>query len=128
MVSESGADVESVAASLRADRAETSVFLEVLATKLEDALPDLTEVTRSGGRFGRPRRVDAVRVNLGERSFFLARAGASVRAEVEHRVRGVRLSGNEVDVEGWLQALAEALTAAASTETRAREALGRLLS
>ncbi|MHB2021926.1 MAG: hypothetical protein ACYCO3_01145 [Mycobacteriales bacterium] len=128
MVPEPSTDVELVAASLRADRTDTGVFVEVLAAKLEQALPDFTEVERSGGRFGRPRRVDAIRVNLGERSFRLVRSGSAIRTEVEHRVRGVRLSGNEVGAEEWLQALAEALTAAAATETRTREALARLLS
>lgn len=120
-------DVDTVAASLRADRAEAGVFLEVLAGKLADALPDATQVTRTGGRFGRARHVERIEVDIGERAFVLGRERASLRAEVEHRVRGVRLSGTEVDVDEWLRALAAALTEAAASESRAREALGRLL-
>lgn len=119
--------VEAIAAALRADRADTDVFLEVLAGKLEAALPGLAEVRRTGGRFSRQHRVQAVAVELGERCFRLERSGASVRAEVEHRVRGVRLSGQQTDVDSWLAELAAALNEAAATESQAREALGRLL-
>jgi hypothetical protein len=126
-VQEPEADVEAVAAALRADRADTDVFLEVLAAKLEDALPGFAEVRRSGGRFGRGRHVESLRVEVGERCFRLDRSGTAVRAEVEHRVRGVRLSGQQTGIDEWLAALAGALTEAAATESRAREALGRLL-
>ena len=40
-----------LAASLRADAADLKTFMEVLATKLSDALPNMVRVEREGGLF-----------------------------------------------------------------------------
>jgi hypothetical protein len=125
-------DVDAIAASLRADRSENETFIEVLAAKLEDALPGLAEVQRSGGRFGRPKRVEEIAVTVGDARFILragpaGRAAGSAEAEVEHRVRGIRLSGERVNVEQWLGALAQALADAAVQQTETRNALQKLL-
>jgi hypothetical protein len=104
------------------------VFLEVLAGKFTDALAGLTTVDYSGGRFGRKRRVEQVAVSFGERRFTLRARPGGVAAEVAHEVRGVRLSGREVSLDEWLRLFAEELSRYAVTETRGREALGRLLS
>lgn len=122
-------DVDAIAASLRADRSENETFIEVLAVKLEDALPGLVQVQRTGGRFGRPKRVEEIAVTVGDARFILRPdwAGGSAEAEVEHRVRGIRLSGERVSVEQWLAALAQALADAAVQQTETRNALQKLL-
>ncbi|HVA60622.1 MAG TPA: hypothetical protein VNG13_08820 [Mycobacteriales bacterium] len=122
------ADVDALAASIRADSADLSVFLEVLAAKFEDALPNLTTVDRSGGRFGRRSRVERVSVGIGDRKFLVARASTGVTSEIVHEVRGVRLSGDQVDFDTWSRALATELALYATAESRGREALSRLLS
>jgi hypothetical protein len=37
-------DIDAIAAALRADTADSGLFLDVVAMKLYDALPDLTQV------------------------------------------------------------------------------------
>jgi hypothetical protein len=120
-------DVDLVAASLRADTTDLAIFVDVLASKLEAALPGLATVRRSGGLFSKRRSVDNIVVALGEQRFTLSCRGGGLAAEVEHLVRGVRLSGEPVDLDTWLQRFSQALTKYAETERRGREALAKLL-
>ena len=45
-------DIELVTASLRADASDLGTFVEALAVKLEEALPNGVRVVRRGGLFG----------------------------------------------------------------------------
>lgn len=122
-------DVDLLAATLRADLDDLDVFVEVLASKLEESLPGMVAVERGGGGlFGRgQKRVESVAVSLGDRQFTLTRRGRSVRTEVVHAVRGVRLSGDEVPADEWLSQLAQEMAAYAQRNATARSAIERLL-
>ena len=116
-----------IAAALRADTADFDVFLDVTASKLEDALPEHTTVTRGrwfGHRRGRAREVE---VRIGEEVFKLTRQGHGVQATVSHVVHGVTLATTNVPVDAWLGRLAAALAKYADGQARGREALERLL-
>jgi hypothetical protein len=119
----SGDDIDLIMAALRADTADLSMFLDVIALKLSDALPAHTRVERSGWP---RRRVRAVSVDLDERCFRLQRVHG-IHADIAHVVRGVTLSTQRVDVDEWLRALAKSLASFASSQARGREALDRLL-
>jgi len=110
-------------AALRADTADLSMFLDVIALKLSDALPGHTRVARSGWP---RRRVRSVTVDMDDRQFRLQR-GHGIQAEVAHVVKGVTLSTQRVDVDEWLRALAKSLSTFAASQARGREALDRLL-
>jgi hypothetical protein len=122
-------EVDLLAASLRADLADLDVFVEVLADKLTAAIPGAVEVVRAGGgRFRRSRpRVESVEVTLGDRRLRLARTPGGLRTEVVHEVRGIRLSGEDVPPEAWVQALATGLAEQAGRSAAARDAVQRLL-
>lgn len=110
-------------AALRADTADLSIFLEAIATKLDDALPGHTEVERSPWP---RRRVRTVTVDMDDRRFRLHRAHG-IEADIAHVVRGVTLSTQRVGVDEWLRALAQSIATFASAQARGREALDRLL-
>ena len=110
-------------AALRADTADLAMFLDVIASKLADALPSHTHVERSAWP---RRRVRSVTVDIDDRRFRLHR-GHGVQADIAHVVRGVTLSTQRVDVDEWLRALAKALSEFAASQARGREALDRLL-
>lgn len=119
----SGDDIDLIMAALRADTADLSVFFDVMAMKLADALPEHTEVERSGW----PRRqVRSVTVELDDRRFRLRRA-RGIQADIAHVVHGVTLSTQTVDVDEWLRALARSMADFAGAQARGREALDRLL-
>jgi len=119
----SGDDIDLIMAALRADTADLSVFLDVMAMKLADALPEHTEVERSGW----PRRqVRSVTVDLDDRRYRLRRAHG-IQAEVAHVVHGVTLSTQRLDVDEWLRALATSIAGFADAQARGRDALERLL-
>src|SRR5262245_48857237 len=124
-------DFDMVAAALRQDAADVATYARVLTVTLADVLPPgcvTVEYERSlsdrlKGRDGHPSRIV---VRLGERTLFLAGGGRPV-AEIHHEVRGVVLSRDEVTLDVWVQALARELVAQADANSRAAEALRRLV-
>jgi hypothetical protein len=126
------ADIDLVAAALRADRADVDALASVLTETIGDLLPaEMVEVDRDRSMAdrlaGRPGRAVAVRVRAPERELSLTRARRGLLAEVRHVVRGVVLSHREVGLDEWTRALAEELTALAAKDAAARQALQRLL-
>ena len=121
-------DIDMIAASLRADSADLGMFLDVTAMKLEDALPDHTEVKRYSKLLRRRHKVVEVRVTLGTQVFALKRHRSGVHSSVTHVVHGINLSTDAVNLDDWLIALSKALAQFANEQSRGREALDRLLS
>jgi hypothetical protein len=116
------------AAGLRADAAGLSTDVEVLAAKLEDALPRQTSVDRRAkGLFSREKRVRRVEVRLGTRRYALDVAGEAVDAGCEQEVRGVVIKREALDLAGWVTRLTEDLREQAASSADARAALDRLL-
>ena len=120
-------DVELVAASLRASSSDLKTFVEVLAEKLEGALPGRVQVGRRSTRFlGKEKRVEQIQCQLGDARYVLStRNGLEARrAKV---VRGVVLKTDELSFDEWLGALAHDLAVEAETNERAQLALQELL-
>jgi hypothetical protein len=122
------ADVELLAASLRASSSDLSAFVEVLADKLEDALPGRVKVGRRPTRFlGKQKRVERLECELGGQRYLLAARDGVVEARRATAVRGVVLKTEELPLEEWLDALARDLAEEARTSESAQLALQRLL-
>jgi hypothetical protein len=121
------ADFELLAASLRADTRDLSVFLEALASKLEGALPQRTRVSRSLGLFGQRKRVRRVEVELGEDRYVLVYDGGALEARRATAVRGVVLKNELLGLEEWVESLAQAIAVEARQSEQGRLALERLL-
>jgi hypothetical protein len=122
------ADVELLAASLRASSSDLSVFVEVLADKLEDALPGRVKVGRRPTRFlGKQKRVERLECELAGQRYLLAARDGVVEARRATVVRGVVLKTEELSLEEWLDALARGLADEARTSESAQLALQRLL-
>jgi hypothetical protein len=120
-------DVELVAASLRASSADLTTFVEVLAAKLEGALPGRVQVERRATRFlGRDKHVDRIQCQLGEQRYVLS-ARNGIEARRSKAVRGVVLKSEELSLDEWLGALAGDLADEAQTNEHAQLALQRLL-
>jgi hypothetical protein len=116
------------AAGLRADGADLATYIEVLARKLEDALPAETEVRRrSKGLLSREKAVEAIDVTLGEHRYTLRRRGGGVEATRAKEVRGVVIKREDVELSDWVSQLTAELRALAADSSRAREAFERLV-
>jgi len=117
------------AAGLRADGADLHISLEVLASKLEESLPDSAHVERSGGGLlgRRERRVRRLRVDLGEMRYQLTIDGARVEGFRERQVGGIAIKREPLDPGRWIAALAADLRAEAERSAQARAALESLL-
>jgi hypothetical protein len=116
------------AAGLRSDGAGLATDVEVLAAKLEDALPRSTTVERRGkGLFSRTRVVRRIEVRLGARCYALDADGDAIDAACEQQVRGVVIKRERLDLAGWLERLTADLRAQAQDSADARAALDRLL-
>lgn len=116
------------AAGLRADGADVLVGVEVLARKLEAALPQDCIVERRSKRlFGGEKYVRAVTVTLGTARYGLAVDGHRVSAERQQEVRGVVIKREPLGLQEWLDALSAELREQAAGSARARAALERLV-
>jgi hypothetical protein len=120
--------VELLAASLRASSSDLRTFVEVLADKLEQALPGKVQVARKPTRFlGKEKRVDRLQCELAGRRYLLASNAGVVEARRATAVRGVVLKTEELPLEEWLDALAGDLAQEAQTSEQAQLALQRML-
>src|SRR3954454_20012340 len=118
-------DFDLDAAGLRADSADLKTYIEVLARKLELALPGQTTVDRRSKRLlSREKVVETITVALGDFVYELRANGQASRAKA---VRGVTIKTEPLAVDDWVQALADDLSARADESAEARAALERLV-
>ena len=123
-----GAEFDLLAAALRSSGVDLKTFVEVLAEKLERALPGRVKVERQSARFlAREKRVRSLECNLGEQRYLLAYQGGAVETRRATAVRGVVLKSEAVPLDAWIDALAGALASEARSSEQSRVALEQLL-
>jgi hypothetical protein len=117
------------AAGLRGDGEELQTAVEVLAAKLEQALPQQARVERhGGGLLGRgTKRVRFVRVEVGSNAYLLSVDGGRIEGFRERQVGGISIKRDPLDPDEWIAALTADLSDAAERSSAARIALDRLL-
>ena len=119
-------DLDLLAASLRADAGDLSAFVESLAVKLEEAIPNRVRVDRrKSGMFG-PKLVRQIVVDLGDQRLEL-RVGSGLETRRAKLSGGIVLKSEQGDTDAWLAALGDALAAEARRSETTRQALQRLL-
>ena len=112
---------------MRADAGDVETFVEVLAAKLEQAVPGATTVERRrDGMFG-PKKVRRIAVDTGRMRLELKADGASIQTMAARLSAGIVLKSEEMPTDVWLSALAEALADQARRSETTRRALDRLL-
>jgi hypothetical protein len=117
------------AAGLRGDGAELTASVEVLAAKLEQALPGRARVERRGaGLLGRgPKQVRSVEVELGDCRYRLAFSDGRLEGARERQSGGIAIKRETLDPDAWVAALTGDLREEAQRSAEARAALERLL-
>jgi len=119
-------EFELVAASLRADAGDLRVFVEALATKLEQSFPGRCRVQRAG-LLGKG-DVRQISVAVGDTRYELVHDDGAVSARRSSVVRGITLKNEELGLDEWIDALAAQVVAEAGRSERDRLALEKLLS
>lgn len=119
--------IDLLMAALRQDRHDVAQYLEILAGRLQHALPELVEVERGGRWLRRGGPVERLTIRLEEWLYVIARGRAGLEATRERWVRGVRIRAEALGVERWLEELAQRLREVATREAAVREGLERLL-
>lgn len=127
MSAESDFDLD--AASLRADGGEMSISVEVLASKLEQALPRQTKVQRKGGGLlGKgAKSVKEVLVQIGAFSYSLEVQGGRLQGYRVREVGGIAIKRESLDPAEWVGELTSSLRSEAERSAEARQALDRLI-
>ena len=98
-------------------------FMNGLATMLENALPEATQIERGGGWFG-PKKLQRIIITLDDMRYVLAAPErGSLQASCTHIVRGIALKTESFTVAEWLEVLGAALQERARTHRATREAL-----
>jgi hypothetical protein len=121
-----GLDIELVTASLRADASDLGAFVEALAVKLEQALPNGVRVDRRGGLFA-AKKVRQISIDAGDTRLRLDRDGAAVNTTRARLSGGIVLKTESIDIDQWLRELGRALAEQARRSAVTREALERML-
>jgi hypothetical protein len=130
----SGWDLEVLAASLRADSSDLSMYAGFLITTLSASLPaEMVQVERKAGLFGRAKPdapVLSVGVRLGDHRFTLRRDGVGrpVMAQVQHESGGIVMRTETVGMDVWANQLAAGLAKYAESNAAAAQVLQRLTS
>jgi hypothetical protein len=122
-------DFDLVAASLRADAGDMRGFVEVLAVRLEGALPAQTRVQRRSKRFlSGEKLVRLIEVEAGESRYAIeVDDRGSLEARRSAAVRGIVLKNDPLPLDEWIDSLARDLTEMARASEHGRLALERLL-
>ncbi len=103
-------------------------FVEVLAAKLERALPGRVQVERrSVRRLAREKRVRSIECEVGERRYMLTAADGVVDTRRANAVRGIVLKTEPLPVDVWIDSLAQDLAEEARSSEQSRLALEELL-
>jgi hypothetical protein len=119
---------ELLAASLRASSSDLNTFVEVLAHKLETALPGRVGVERrAAGLFSRQKRVARIELALGDSRYVAVMQGGALETRCAKAVRGVVLKTEVLTLDAWLEALVRDLATEAEASEQSRLALERLL-
>ncbi|MEA2438785.1 MAG: hypothetical protein QOH76_209 [Thermoleophilaceae bacterium] len=123
------ADFDLVAASLRADAADSRGFVEALAVRLETALPGQTRIQRRAKRFlSREKVVREIEVDAGDNRYALAVDDhGAIDARRSAAVRGIVLKNDPLGLDEWIDSLARDLAEQARASEQGRMALERLL-
>lgn len=116
-----------LAASLRQDTRDLAMFSEVLAKKLEGAVPSYVRVERQGGLFQKNPQVRRIVVTLDAWQYVLENHRGRVFTSRAKTVRGVAIKTEPMDLNPWIDALSHELVAMASQESSARQSLERFL-
>jgi hypothetical protein len=125
---EGALDMDLLAASLRADSSDVNAFVESLAAKLEEAVPDRTRVERRRSGLLGPKQVRRIALDAGANRLELLRdERGAVQTRCSRLSGGIVLKTEQLDADAWIAALGEALAAEAGRNERTRQALERLL-
>ncbi|TCO54910.1 hypothetical protein EV192_108198 [Actinocrispum wychmicini] len=123
-----------LAASLRADSGDLSMYAGFLINTLSASLPaEMVEVERKRGLFGRAKEdspVLSVGVLFGDHRYTLRREGVGkpVVAQIRHESGGVVMRTETVGMDVWSSQLASALAEYAKSHAAAAQALQKLTS
>jgi len=124
--------LDMVAAALRADSSDITIYARVLTDSLGDSLPPgCVTVDRdqsmSDRMHGRPGEILKIAVQLGDQQMTLGVKNGRPVAEICRAVRGVVLSRQTVPLQEWTVALASALVVHAEQHAEAAQALRKLV-
>ncbi len=129
-----GADVAALAAALRRDADDLSLYAGFLLNTLSQALPaELVAIDRERSlrdrMHGNDGRVTGVHARLGDVLFSLRRprVGATAAASISHQVNGIVLSTEIVSMDVWSTRLSQELLHRAAADSTAAASLAQLL-
>jgi hypothetical protein len=121
-------DFDLSAASLRASSGDLRTFVDVLADKLDRALPGRVKVERRAARLlSKQKHVTAIELDLGGTRYLLAAQDGAVETRCATAVRGIVLKSAVVPLDAWIDALLRELANEAQTSEQSRLALEQLL-
>lgn len=120
--------VDILAAALRSDQAQSADLVEFLAKQFEAMLPEHTSVTRGGWFLSSEKPVKELVIRFDDFHYQLLQEKKGLVSARELKVvRGVALKTNEINMDQWIQRVADNLSKLAEGNSKARQALNDFL-
>jgi len=116
-------DLDALAAGMRADSSDVTIFFQVLGAKLGAAMPAEVKLQRESSLFKKEHPIRKITVAAGDDTFEAEYRNGQVHCRHGHAVRGIVLRTDEPGFDDWLQSLTKALAALAQSSAAARSAL-----
>jgi hypothetical protein len=125
---EQALNLDLLAASLRADKAEATQLLETLSKILLAAVPEHTKVERGGWMLSKDRPITEVTVNFEDQEYQIVRGKhGAFSGRVRKSVRGVVLRTSDISLDECFKSILRELESLAVNNAKARAALNKLV-
>lgn len=123
-----GLELDVLMASLRMDGKQSEKMLDLLAQKLSSALPENVEVKRGGWLLSKEKPVEQILVRFDDFHYQLSKEKHGPLQALQLKVvRGVVLKTVDISYDQWIAQVAEQLSALASRNAQARDAINKMV-
>lgn len=121
-------EVAILASMVKADKEQAADQLEMLATMLENALPERTTLKRAGWFMSKARPVAELSVQFDEAGFLIVHSKhGSISAKEQKIVRGISLKSTDISMEVCIERIASELGKLAEKNSATRESLRKFV-
>lgn len=121
-------EIDVLTSALKINSDDNQQLMELMAQKLERALPDAVKIERDGSIFSGKKRVKDITITFDEFQYQLTcEKNKKLSAKKLKVVRGIALKTTDVDFAQWVQDVATELAKMANESASAREALNKMV-
>lgn len=121
-------EIDVLTSALNINSNDNQQLMELLAQKLERALPNAVDIDREGSIFATKKRVREITITFDEYQYQLTcEKNRKLSAKKMKVVRGIALKTTDIEFAQWVTDVAAELARMASESASARDALNKMV-